>query len=266
MKIVVPSLGRAGTSHSATWLNSLEFTKRYNVEFAVHHDEVKAYRTAYPWASTSVLPDSVRRHAGLVRKTIIEREREPFFFVDDDIGLRLINFRDPAAMFDQLQRHMQKGKVPMAGIGKQIFSNGVIPHCEKMNGDPVAIRNKFCSTVYGVDPAAFRDCELERLPVYEDCALIIHAIRAGGCIVSYSATHTNKTPPAGGCNSWRTPAIIKRSMRELAAMYPEIVRVIPTKHTSHNQDLGIGVRVAWSKIATAPISTKSGARTGGRAR
>lgn len=242
MKVIVPSLGRAGTAHSMSWLKD----SGRDVVLAVHKDEDKAYREAYPWAETMVLPDKVRRHAGKLRKHIIMSQMDPFFFVDDDAHVRFVHVKNAKEMFKILERHMSK--VPMAAIGKQIFSNSVIPKCTPMNGDKLAIRNKFASIVYGIDPAVFRNCPLERLVVYEDCALIIHAIINGGTIVSYSATHTNKTPPQGGCNSWRTPEIILQSLDELVRMYPEYCKKIETKSTAHGHALGVGVRVSWSRI------------------
>lgn len=244
MKIVIPSLGRAGTAPTMNWIHQ---AKR-PVILAVHRDEAMAYGKAYSGIELMLLPDSVRRNAGKLRQYIMGRMEKPFFFVDDDASVRLVHFKTYEAMFNQLEKHMIKGKVPMAAIGKQIFSNAVIPKCEPMYGDRLAIRNKFASIVYGIDPRAFKTLDLRKLVVYEDCALIIHAIQNGGTIVSYSATHTNKTPPHGGCNSWRTKEIILSSLDELVRMYPQWCKKIETKHTAHGQDLGVGVRISWSRI------------------
>jgi hypothetical protein len=173
------------------------------VHLAVHSGEEDAYQKAYPWAKILLLPNNVRRHAGKFRRFILDGEKKPFFFVDDDILPRFVHVKNAAEMFDTLERHMDTG-VPMVAIGKQIFSNGVIPSCVPMNGDKLAIRNKFASTVYGIRPSVFKGLPLEKLVVYEDCALV--------------------------------------------AMYPGICKKIPTKHTAHGHDLGVGVRVAWSKI------------------
>lgn len=243
MKIVVPSLGRAGTAASAVWLQQ----QRREVVFAVHKDEYTSYERAYPWATVWQLSDESRRHAGRVRKEIMEMFKDRFFFCDDDVYVRLVRAKSYDQMFDYLEAHLEK--VPMAGIGKQIFSQGLVAACKPLNGDPLTVRDKFVSLVYGVHAPTFRDCPLEKLQVYEDVALILHAIRRGGTIVSFSATHTNKTPPEGGCNSWRTEEIVLQSLDALCAAYPAYCRKVATKSTAHGHDLGVGVRVAWSKAS-----------------
>lgn len=218
------------------------------VMLAVHEDEAAAYHAAYPRASIMRLSDKCRGHAGRVRREIMSRERDPFFFVDDDIYARLVHVKTHDAMFDVVERHLLRGGMPMAGIGKQIFSQGLIAQCATINGDPHAVRDKFVSTVYGIQPKMFDDCPLEKLRVYEDVALIVHAIRQKGTIVTFCATHTNKTPPSGGCNSWRTEKVVLESLDALVGLYPDVCKKIPTKHTAHNHALGVGVRVSWSKI------------------
>ena len=245
MKIYVPSVGRAGTSHSMTWLQS----SGRQVVVATHEDEYDDYARAYPWAETMLLSNRSRRHMGLVRKEIMETVKKPMFFVDDDVHVRLVKFRNHGDMFRALEQHL--GKVPMAGIGKQIFSQGLVAAAKPEGGDPLVVRNKFVSLVYAIDPREFEECPLDDLPVYEDCALIIHAIQRGGTIVTFSATHTNKTPPEGGCNSWRTPDIVLRSLDALCRIYPEYCRKIDTRHTAHGHPLGVGVRVAWAKVRRA---------------
>lgn len=242
MRVIVPTLGRAGRSQSMRWL---EHSGR-DVTVAIHSDEAKLYKEAYPWAKQMVLPDTVRKHAGKLRHYIMVRQKEPFFFVDDDIQPRFIHVPNAKGMFHVLEKHM--AKVCMAAIGKQIFSQGLIKDAVPYNGDKAVVRNKFASTVYGIDPAKFKGCPLEDLAVYEDVALIIHSIQMGGNIVSFSATHTNKSPADGGCNSWRTKGIVLQSLDALVAAYPEYCKKIETKHTAHGHDLGVGVRVAWSKV------------------
>lgn len=242
MKVYVPSVGRAGSSASMVWLRS----SGRQVVVATHADEILAYGRAYPWADVMLLSDKCHRHMGLVRQEIMRRVKEPMFFVDDDVSVRLVKFRNHGEMFRMLEKHVRK--VPMAGIGKQIFSQGLVAAAKPESGDPLVVRNKFVSLVYAIDPAAFDDCPLERLKVYEDCALIIHAIQRGGTIVTFSATHTNKTPPVGGCNGWRTSKVVLDSLSELCKLYPEYCRKTETHHTAHGHALGVGVRVAWSRI------------------
>jgi len=242
MKVYVPSVGRAGTSASMNWLQS----SGQQVVVATHLDERDAYAKAYPWAEIMTLPDECRRHMGRVRQQIMRRVGEPMFFVDDDVSVRLVKFKGYGDMFRMLERHLKK--VPMAGIGKQIFSQGLVAAAKPEGGDPLVVRNKFVSLVYAINPKKFMDCPLQTLPVYEDCALIIHAIQRGGTIVTFSATHTNKTPPVGGCNSWRTPKVVLDSLSELCKLYPEYCKKTETKHTAHGHELGVGVRVSWSKI------------------
>lgn len=242
MKVVVPSLGRAGTSSSMEWLRDCG----RDVMVAVHEDESAAYRKAYPWAEVMVLPETCRRHVGMVRQEIMRREKRPMFFVDDDVYVRLVKFKSYAQMFDQLEKHLTK--VPMAGIGKQIFSQSLVAAAKPYNGDKMVVHNKFVSLVYGVVPSEFRECPLDQFRVYEDCVMIIHAIRRGGTIVSFSATHTNRTPPQGGCNSWRTPEVVLDSLERLVDLYPDVCRKVDTRHTAHGHALGVGVRVAWSRI------------------
>jgi hypothetical protein len=245
MKVYVPSVGRAGTSQSLAWLQS----SGRQVVIATHDDEHEAYERAYPWAEILTLSDNCRRHMGLVRQEIMSIEKEPMFFVDDDVHVRLVRFKDYGEMFDMLEQHLRR--VPMAGIGKQIFSQGLVAIAKPEGSDKLVVRNKFVSLVYAIDPREFEDCPLENLQVYEDCALIIHAIQRGGTIVTFSATHTNKTPPIGGCNSWRTSEVVLRSLEELCRLYPEYCRKTETRHTAHGHELGVGVRVAWSKVRRA---------------
>lgn len=242
MKIVVPSLGRAGTCNSMKWL-----PEAYReIVFAVHADEVAAYVKAYPGRFILELSDSCRKHTGLVRKEIMQRIREPFFFVDDDIRVSLKGTPTIASIFDLLQDHLCSG-ASMAGIAPQLFSN--FANTTNINLDPFAVRNKFVATVYAINPKDFDDCPLEKLPVYEDIALVIHAIqRGGGTIVTYAATHSNVSPQGGGCNSWRDKKITIDSLNTLVELYPDICSIKPTTNTTHSQYIGIGLKTAWKKI------------------
>ena len=245
MKIIVPSLGRAGTASSMKWLPE----SGRNIAFLVHEDEVQAYRNAYPSVGQITvygLPNETRHHTGLVRKWIMSQIREPFFFVDDDIRISLKAVKNIPSVFDILEKHMEAG-ASMAGIAPQLFSN--FANTDLINGDAFAVRNKFVATVYAIDPTKFDNCPLEELPVYEDVALVIHAIQhGGGTIVSYVATHSNVSPPAGGCNSWRNKEITIKSLEKLVQLYPDICSIKPTNNTTHSQYIGIGLKTSWSKI------------------
>lgn len=243
MRIIVPSLGRAGTANSMKWLPD----SGRDIIFAVHTDEAEAYKKAYPHTEIHVLPDSCRKHTGLVRKEIMRAFRDPFFFVDDDIRLSLKTVTSIVGVFDVLEGYMEGGR-SMAGLGQQLFSNMVVTEPYGPDGHPV-VKNKFVATVYGIDPTVFDDCPLEKLPVYEDVALIIHAIQHGnGTLTSYCATHSNVSPPSGGCNSWRDPKITLDSLQALVDLYPGICSIRPTNNTTHSQNIGVGLRTAWSKI------------------
>ena len=245
--IIVPSLGRAGTATSMKWLQDCARI----VVLAVHEDEADAYGRAYPWAEIMVLPENTRRHTGRIRKHIMQMYRKPFHFVDDDIRLSLKSVLSPADVFEQIERHLAAG-ASMAGIGQQLFSNSVIEKCRTINGDKWALDNKFVATVYGVQPTHFDDCPLEDLPVYEDVALVIHAMERGGCICSYVATHSNVSPSEGGCNAWRNEQITLESLIRLTKLYPEYCSIRETKNTTHSQNIGVGLRTAWSKIKKLP--------------
>lgn len=241
MKIIVPSLGRAGTANSMAWLPQ----SNREIVFAVHADEAVAYRAAYPNTNQLILSEECRKHTGLVRKEIMTREREPFFFVDDDIRIYYKLIGTVQGIFDKLEEYIAAG-ASMAGLGQQLYSNLV--EKDFANGDEF-VRNKFVATVYGIQPQHFDTCPLERLPVYEDVALVIHAIQnGGGTIVSYCATHANKSPKTGGCNSWRNELNTIESLQTLCSIYPDICSIRETNNTTHSQNIGIGLRTAWSKI------------------
>ena len=242
MKIIIPSLGRAGTSSSMKWLKD---TTR-EIVFAVHSDELEAYVKAYTGVSFMTLPDSCRHHTGLVRREIFNRIREPFLTCDDDIRVSLKAVVSIDAMFDVLEHHIEAGAT-MAGLAPQLFSN--FAKTDLINGDLLAKRNNFVATVYAIDPTKFDDCPLELLPVYEDVALVIHAIQyGGGTIVSYVATHSNVSPPKGGCNAWRNEMITIESLQTLCRLYPDVCSIKTTTNKTHSQDIGIGLKVAWKKI------------------
>lgn len=241
--IVVPSIGRAGSCASMKWLRDAD----REIIFAIHLDEREAYRRAYPDITTMlILDEKCRHHTGLVRKEIMAHMEEPFFFVDDDIRISLKAVQSVKAVFDVLEQHM-KGGASMAGLAPQLFST--YAKTELINSDVFAQRNKFVATVYGIDPRVFDDCPLERLPVYEDIALVIHAIQhGGGTVASYIATHSNVSPKVGGCNSWRNEQVTLESLLELCRIYPEFCSIRETTNTTHSQNIGLGLRVAWSKI------------------
>ncbi len=242
MKVVVPSLGRAGTATTMKWLPSAGRP----ITFAIHEDERDEYEKAYPDCDILILSETTRHHTGLIRKEIMAHMGEPFFFVDDDIRISLKAVPTVDQVFNVLERHMGAGAT-MAGIAPQFMSTGV--ETELINGDPFAKRNKFVATVYAIDPAIFDNCPLEVLPVYEDVALVIHAIRyGGGTIVTYTATHNNVSPPSGGCNSWRDKKVTIDSLKILTELYPGICTIRETNNTTHSQHIGIGLRTAWSKI------------------
>jgi hypothetical protein len=244
MDIVIPSLGRAGSCASMKWLQE---SKR-NIIFAVHQDEAETYEKAYPKATIYPLSEHCRKHTGLVRREIMDQIDEPFIFVDDDIRLSFKTVIDVDTMFDVLETHINNG-ASMAGLGQQLFCNAQMYKAHRINDDPWAIRNKFVATVYAINPTHFDDCPLEHLPVYEDIALVIHAIQyGGGTITSYIATHSNVSPSQGGCNSWRDPKITIDSLNKLCELYPDICSIRPTTNTTHSQNIGIGLRTAWSKI------------------
>lgn len=244
MRIIVPSLGRAGVSPSAKWLKE---TKR-EVFFAVHPDEVEAYQKSYPWGSILSIPDIFRHHDGKLRKHLLDTNIDPYFSVDDDVRLSLKSVTTVDGMFDTLERHIECGAT-MAGIGQQLFSNAIMEKTVIVDGDPWCVRNKFASLVYGIDPKPYTNCDLPRLRIYGDIALAIHAIQyGGGTVISYCATHSNASPPSGGCNSWRTREIILQDLDAICEMYPGICEKRLTDATTHSQYIGVGLRVAWSKI------------------
>jgi hypothetical protein len=103
--------------------------------------------------------------------------------------------------------------------------------------------------VYGINPLHFDECPLEKLAVYEDVALVIHAIKhGGGTIVTYAATHSNVSPPEGGCNSWRDEAITLDCLQEMVRLYPDVCSIRETSNKTHSQMIGFGLSVKWSKI------------------
>lgn len=242
MKIIIPSLGRAGTSPTAKWI----VQSKRPVYFAVHENEREAYKRAYPWCFIHSVPDEYKHHDGKLRKYLLDCSSEPYFSVDDDVRISLKTFSNIDYVFDQLEHHINCGAT-MAGIGQQLFSNAA--KISTINDDPLAVRNKFASLVYAINPKPYIDCGLPRLRIYGDIALVIHAIQyGGGSIVSYSATHTNASPPQGGCNSWRTKEIILDDLKAICEMYPDICTIRETSATTHSQYIGVGLRVAWSKI------------------
>ena len=245
MRIIVPSLGRAiPQCPTAKWLINTE----RSVTFMVHADERDAYTLAYPWADVHIVPDEYRHHDGKLRKYFLDLFKEPYFSVDDDVRLSMKGVGSVDEMFNILEKHIDSGAT-MSGIGQQLFSNASIEKNIIINNDPWAIRNKFVSLVYGINPAPYSNCDLPRLRIYGDVALIIHSIQyGGGSIVTYSATHSNASPPLGGCNSWRTKEIIIADLEAICAMYPGICTIRPTDATTHSPYIGIGLRVAWSKI------------------
>ncbi len=244
MNIIVPSLGRAGIAPSAKWLSKVNPKRR--VTFAVHLDEAEAYGKAYPWADIQLVPNEFRHHDGKLRKFFLDLYKEPYFSVDDDVRLSLKTVVDVDAMFDQLEHHIKCGAT-MAGIGQQLFSNAA--KTREINGDVMAVPNKFASLVYAIDPAPYKNCDLPRLRIYGDIALCIHAIQyGGGVVVTYSATHSNTSPDRGGCNSWRTESIIIEDLKAICEMYPDICTIKETSNTTHSKHIGIGLRTAWSKI------------------
>lgn len=248
MKIIIPSLGRSNACPTSKWIQQAG----REVVFAVHSDELEAYSHAYPWATVGLVPDSCRKHTGKLRKYILDNMEEPFFFCDDDISIGVKSNQTVKEIFDVLENHIKCG-ASMAGLGQQLFSNAQIDKTTIINGDAWALRNQFVATVYGIDPKVFRYCPLEELAVYEDVALIIHAIqRGGGTITSYMATHTNKSPDEGGCNAWRDKPIIVECLNKLVELYPGICSIRDTYSTTHSQYIGIGLRVAWSKIKKVP--------------
>lgn len=245
MKIIIPSLGRAGTASSMKWVREANRP----IVFMVHEDEVQKYRDAYrinSQISVYGLPDETKHHTGLIRKWIMQQIREPFFFVDDDIRISVKAAPDISTVFDRLENHIKCG-ASMAGLAPQLFSN--FAKTELVNGDLFAIRNKFVATVYAINPLHFDSCPLERLPVYEDVALCVHAIQSGGgTIVTYIATHSNVSPPSGGCNSWRNERITIECLEELCKIYPDVCSIVPTNNKTHSQDIGIGLKTTWRKI------------------
>lgn len=244
MKIIVPSLGRAGIAPSAKWLIQ---TNR-EIYWAVHGDEIEAYKACYPWSKTILIPDEYRHHDGKLRKYLLDTNDAPYISVDDDVRLVFNAQIDVNGMLDILERHIEGGAT-MAGIGQQLFSNAQIDKTVIINGDPWAIRNIFSSLVYAIDPRPYKNCDLPRLRIYGDIALAIHAIQyGGGTVVTYAATHSNVSPPKGGCNDWRTKEIILNDLDAICEMYPTICTKRPTDAMTHSQYIGIGLRVAWSKI------------------
>ena len=242
MKIIVPSLGRAGTANSMKWLPE---AKR-DIIFAVHEDEADAYAKAYPDTEILELSESCRHHTGLVRKEILSQIRNSFIFCDDDIRVSLKTQASISQVFDIIEHHIECG-ASMAGIAPQLYSG--FATTSLINNDAYAVRNRFVATVYGIVPTHFDTCPLDQLPVYEDVALVIHAIqRGGGTITSYVATHSNVSPPKGGCNEWRNKQITIDCLNKLVELYPGICSIRETTSSTHSQQIGIGLRVAWNKI------------------
>lgn len=242
-KIIVQSLGRAGNCPSTKWLT--QSTKRH-VTFAVHEDEADAYQKAYPWAKVMVVPEDVRHHDGKLRKFILSQNDQPYFAVDDDIRVSLKGVSTIDAMFDVLERHIECG-LTMAGLGMQLFSNSVATYI--INKDPFAVPRRFATTVYAIDPVVFHHSPIDKLQLYADIAQSIHAIQyGGGSLITMVGTHSNVSPPSGGCNSWRTREMILEDLKAICALYPTICSARPTDFTTHGQKIGVKLHVNWKAI------------------
>lgn len=242
MKIIVPTLGRAGKISSLEWL---EKTGR-EVILVTEKEEYALYRGAHPHFKIECHPTNCNRSNGRMRKSLLTMFPDPHFQVDDDIHLMLKDAKTYEEAFDRLECHINHG-APIAGFGMQLFSNFAMKNAIDLMGDRV-ILNKFVATVYGIDPQHFKECPLEGLAVYEDVALVIHAIQQGGSVVSYAATHTNISPKEGGCSSWRTKELTLECLDKLISLYPNFCSKRKTKMSTHSQDIGVGLRVSWSKI------------------
>lgn len=251
LEVFIPTLGRAGQVRSLRWL-----PPDREIVLVTTPAEMQAYAEAHVAdRNIRVLahPAEYRGHMGKVRRWIMDvaaRGRQ-HFQVDDDIDVRLIGAPSHEEMLLEIEEHMSNGAV-MAGLGQQFMCNAAMTsagsHHSVRGHTSKILRNKFVATVYAIDPRRMEGCPLDNLPVYEDVALCIHAIQQGGTLITYAATHTNKSPAEGGCNSWRDRETTLRSLDSLCELYPAWCGQVPTKNTTHSQQIGVGLRTAWSKI------------------
>jgi hypothetical protein len=224
-----------------------------DVVLYVHDDERREYSRNYPWAKLVKVPDGARGHMGRVRAHIFASEQKPCFVVDDDVEPRLYagpgrppSFKSIRHMFDTYERHLIKGDVPLAGMGTPMYRTLALDDCKERHGDVLSLRDSFVWKITAVRPEIFRTAPLDRLPSYDDYAIVVHALQNGGTITSHLAQYREKS--VGGGASGRTREEVMAHIDAFVECYPDFVRKVPSPVRTMGHDIGVGCRVGWSYV------------------
>lgn len=203
-----------------------------------------------------VLPDRVPRGISPTRQWILEQAHSKLIMIDDDLtfaargpGLKLHQASD-----DEVVRGFARVESLLA-----THAHGCISPREGNNRQPEEVT--FVGRARGAiayDPRRVIG-RFDRLPLMEDFDMTLQMLRAGhkNFILWSLCFQAGATNSPGGCSSFRTEELCRRTANALHALHPEFVTVV-TKATKWGSGFGgerTDVRVAWKKAyETSPLA------------
>lgn len=263
MKLFIHTSGRATVREQKT-LGTMRGCKPLlkNVELVVQAREEKAYRPIAEefGVKLRLLPSRIKTLSP-TRQYLMDMNDNRFVMMDDDLlfferreddptkFLKIVD-DDVFTMFLHLEHRMVQGDHAHAGILAREGGNRILED---------VVYNTRMMRVLAYDPAKVRAARarFDRLPSKQDFDMTLQLLRAGYpnmLIANYVQGQYGDgcSNAPGGCSVYRTPAMMKKSSEDLAALHPGFVKVVEKKSTtSWGGQPRIDVVISWKKAAAA---------------
>lgn len=246
MQIFIPSLGRW---QKQVTLGKLPHHWLSRVTLVVRKDEKKQYAAHHPTMKIAVAPAGI----GPTRDWIIANATDPkVLMLDDDLGFYARRKDDPTKFEDMqsggvddmlkwvergLDDYVHLGICPREG-GNRVTVDQVNTRLLRMLGYRADVLRKM--------PFKFSDMRLQ-----EDFYITLSLLQAGYPNIMLSQWCHNQAVGSnapGGCSTYRTIEVHNKSAQELAAKFPEYVRVVHKQtKTAWGGKARLDCVISWKK-------------------
>lgn len=248
MKLYILSRGRADR---VLTVGALPLSLVSQVSIVVRPDEYRAYRDA-GWMKITVLDKGVE-NIGQVRQWVIENAREEFIgLLDDDIagfnfkpvmsrygGLRNASAKEIETAFATVATWLKTDKLVHAALAPRFLA--ALP-CQKKHTENYKLSQ---CMFFDRKKLLASGARFDRVPIYEDIDLTLQLLQRGypNRILLQCCFNPNKAGARGGCATYRTPDVKRKTVERLKKFYrPDILSI------DYNEKANkITTRTHWKK-------------------
>jgi len=230
MKIAIITRGRMNNVRT---MDSIPREMLKDTYIICPKDEVFSHEKRYP-SATTIVEDPARtltyseKFHRIVNGHYPELGRR-ILIIDDDIRFSVRNSHDPRSLVTAYETEIKNGfdvlatmmeDYPLVGLHARLMGNNApigIKECTRINA------------MQGVNLDLIGHIKLDHWPILADMVLNLTLLMAGRKTAVFCNLFWDQIGPSnapGGCSLHRTPEQQAEAVRGLAAMFPEVVKVV----------------------------------------